>query len=151
MRGRVGAASRVEAGGVQFSEKRWLFMTESWHYDILSDSEDSEDGKRLNEILSQCFLIPLENCASYIELVGQENYRLVRRDNEIAGGLIKIPTGHWLGGKLVETMGVSAVGIAPEYRGTGAASTLLGTLLRELYQEKIPLSSLYPATPPPLS
>ncbi|WP_159790510.1 GNAT family N-acetyltransferase [Sodalinema gerasimenkoae] len=120
-------------------------MTESWHYDILSDSED---GKRLNEILSQCFLIPLENCASYIELVGQENYRLVRRDNEIAGGLIKIPTGHWLGGKLVETMGVSAVGIAPEYRGTGAASTLLGTLLRELYQEKIPLSSLYPATPP---
>ena len=47
-------------------------------------------------------------------------------------------------------MGVSAVGIAPEYRGTGAASTLLGTLLRELYQEKIPLSSLYPATPPPL-
>ena len=114
MRGRVGAASRVEAGGVQFSEKRWLFMTESWHYDILSDSED---GKRLNEILSQCFLIPLENCASYIELVGQENYRLVRRDNEIAGGLIKIPTGHWLGGKVSRDDGGVGGGNCPGISG----------------------------------
>lgn len=45
-------------------------------------------------------------------------------------------------------MGVSSVGIAPEYRGTGAATTLLKNLLRELYDQGIPLSSLYPATPP---
>lgn len=120
-------------------------MTESWHYDILSDSDEAN---RITKILSQCFLIPPDHCASYVDLIGQENYRLVRRDNQIGGGLVTIPTGHWLGGQLVDCMGVSAVGIAPEYRGTGAAMTLLGNLLRELYEQGMALSSLYPATPP---
>ncbi|MFP4653246.1 MAG: enhanced intracellular survival protein Eis [Phormidium sp.] len=120
-------------------------MSERWHYDILSDSEEA---KRLNEILSQCFLIPLDQCASYIDILPQENYRLVRQDNQIGGGLVTVSTGHWLGGRLVDCMGVSSVGIAPEYRGTGAATTLLGNLLRELYDQGVPLSSLYPATPP---
>jgi predicted acetyltransferase len=43
-------------------------------------------------------------------------------------------------------IGIAAVGIAPQYRGTGAAIALMQHTLNELYAKGIPISVLYPAT-----
>jgi predicted acetyltransferase len=42
--------------------------------------------------------------------------------------------------------GIAAVGIAPEYRGSGAAVEMLRQTLKELYAQGVPISVLYPAT-----
>jgi predicted acetyltransferase len=43
-------------------------------------------------------------------------------------------------------MGIAAVGIAPQYRGTGAAIALMQHTLNEIHAKGIAISALYPAT-----
>ncbi|HEY9657357.1 MAG TPA: GNAT family N-acetyltransferase, partial [Allocoleopsis sp.] len=64
----------------------------------------------------------------------------------IAGGLALLPMRQWWGGQRVAMTGIASVGIAPEYRGSGAALTLLQHMLQELFDRQVPLSVLYPAT-----
>jgi predicted acetyltransferase len=54
--------------------------------------------------------------------------------------------GQWFGGQRVPMTGIAAVGIAPEYRGTGAAIAMMQHTLKELYANGVPISVLYPAT-----
>ena len=63
-----------------------------------------------------------------------------------AGGLALYRMGQWFGGRPVPLVGVGAVAIAPEHRGTGTAERLMEGTLRELRAEGIALSGLYPAT-----
>ncbi|HAA32749.1 MAG TPA: GNAT family N-acetyltransferase [Cyanobacteria bacterium UBA8553] len=57
--------------------------------------------------------------------------------------------GQWYGDELVPMAGIASVGIAPEYRGTGAAIALLSHTLKELHANGVPLSVLYAATQRP--
>ncbi len=112
-------------------------------YGSLSDPSEIE---RLGIILVRCFNSPDGYWTSYRDRIGVENFRAIRCNGNIAGGLGLYRMGQWFGGRRVSLVGISAVGIAPEYRGKGVAAELLRQTLRELHDDGISLSTLYPAT-----
>jgi predicted acetyltransferase len=107
---------------------------------------DSDEAKLLNKILVQCFNGTPEQGEVYQKSIGIENFRILCQDKEIIGGLALYSMGQWFGGESIPITGIAAVGIVPEYRGTGAAKTLMSEVLKELYTKDIPISTLYPAT-----
>uniref|UniRef100_A0ACD5H2L2 GNAT family N-acetyltransferase n=1 Tax=Desertifilum tharense IPPAS B-1220 TaxID=1781255 RepID=A0ACD5H2L2_9CYAN len=93
-------------------------------------------------MLGQCFnLSSPEYWDYYANNIGLENFRIVRQGETLQGGLALIKMGQWFGGQRVPMTGIAAVGIAPEYRGTGAAKTLMSEALRELQAQNTPFQS----------
>ncbi len=117
-------------------------MTPQFEY---SQNVNPEDVQRLGNILDQCF-IELPESESYFNRIGVENLRVIHQNEQIAGGLAIIPMSQWWGGVSVPMTGIAAVGIAPEYRGTGAAIALMQYTVKELYGLGVPISVLFPAT-----
>lgn len=115
----------------------------SFEYHTLADAEDA---RKLNLILDQCFNSSPDPKNRYMNRIGQENFRILRQNGHIAGGLAIIQMGQWYGGESIPMAGIAAVGISPEYRGTGAAATLLTSMLKEVRSQGVPISALYPAT-----
>jgi predicted acetyltransferase len=92
--------------------------------------------------------IPPERTPVWMERIGAANLRIVRRGSELVGGLGLIPMGHWLGGRSVPCVGISAVAVAPEHRSRGVATEMMRTALEEARRDGVALSSLFPATYP---
>ncbi|OWY67351.1 GNAT family N-acetyltransferase [cyanobacterium TDX16] len=107
---------------------------------------DETEKRQLGQILEQCFIGSPSDTESYINGIGVENFRVIRQAKEVVGGLGLLPMGQWYGGVCVPMTGIASVGIAPEYRGSGAAIALMQNVVRELHSSGIPLSVLYPAT-----
>ncbi|PPS42270.1 enhanced intracellular survival protein Eis [Chroococcidiopsis sp. TS-821] len=118
-------------------------MTSQFEYNTISNAEDEQ---RLGKILQQCFNSPSDSIKTYFQRVGRENYRSISNSTQMIGGLAILPQGQWFGGECVPMGGIAAVGIAPEYRGSGAALELMQQTIRELYRRGIPISTLYAAT-----
>ncbi|MDJ0658148.1 MAG: GNAT family N-acetyltransferase [Crocosphaera sp.] len=109
--------------------------------------EDAQEAKELGTILGQCFPGFQENkWEKYHENIGVNNFRIICQDNKVVGGLAMYIMGQYFGGQSIPMAGIAAVGIAPEYRGKKAATTLMSELIKELYEKNISLSTLYPAT-----
>lgn len=111
-----------------------------------SQIDHSQDVQRLGEILDQCFISSAGESEGYINRIGVENVRVIRKDRQVIGGVANITMGQWFGGANVPMTGIGGVGIAPEYRGTGAAIAMMQYTLKELYSKGVPISVLYPAT-----
>lgn len=105
-----------------------------------------KDAQQLGELLSQCFGDSFNNWQPYFDRIGQDNFRLIRQGGQVVGGLGIYSMGQWYGGQIVPMAGIAAVGIAPEYRGTGAAYELMRRTLQELHTQGVPISALYAAT-----
>ncbi len=90
-----------------------------------SQNVNQDEIQQLDNILQQCFIESASESEGYINRVGRENFRLIRQSNQLAGGLALISMSQWWGGISVPMTGIAAVGIAPEYRGTGAAIALM--------------------------
>jgi predicted acetyltransferase len=105
-----------------------------------------EDIQRLGNIFEQCFLMSSGDSEIFFNRIGLENFYVIRAGEQVAGGLATIPMAQWWGGKRVPMAGIGAVGIAPEYRGDGAALTMMQHTVKELYAKGVPISTLYPAT-----
>ncbi|WP_414563728.1 MULTISPECIES: enhanced intracellular survival protein Eis [unclassified Anabaena] len=105
-----------------------------------------EDVQQLGYILEQCFIMSAGDSAIYMPRIGVDNLRAIYQDQQIVGGLATIPMGQWWGGQRVPMTGIAAVGIAPEYRGDGAAIALIEEAVKELSDQEVPISVLYPAT-----
>ncbi|MCM0589212.1 MAG: GNAT family N-acetyltransferase [Gloeotrichia echinulata IR180] len=118
-------------------------MTAQFEYSRLSHPDDVE---QLGSILSQCFIGSSGEEELYINRIGKDNYRIIHKDQQVVGGLAIMSIGQWWGGQRVPMAGIAAVGIAPEYRGDGAAIALLHHTLKELHGNGVPISVLYPAT-----
>lgn len=84
--------------------------------------------------------------AKYVELLGRDAFRVARRGGEVVGGLALFETPQWFGGRTVPSVGVAAVGIAPQARGTGVASAFLARTLLEARDRGLALASLYAST-----
>ncbi len=117
-------------------------MTPQFEY---SQNVNPEDVLGLGNILNQCFIELGEN-ESYINRIGVENLRILHQNKQIVGGLALISMGQWWGGVSIPMMGIAAVGIAPQYRGSGGAIALMQHTVKELYDNGVPISVLYPAT-----
>jgi predicted acetyltransferase len=87
-----------------------------------------------------------QNWQTYIGRIGLENMRGVFAKEELIGGLGMYRMGQWFGGRPIASAGISGVAIHPGHRGTGACAVMMRSVLRELYDEGIPLSSLYAST-----
>jgi predicted acetyltransferase len=125
-----------------YSTKLWVITVTQFKYSTLSTPEEAQ---RFGVILDQCFNSP-PNSGIYFNRVGLENFRTLRQTGQIVGGLALLHMGQWFGGQCVPMTGIAAVGIAPEYRGAGAALSLMQQMLQELSANEVPLSALYPAT-----
>ncbi|HEY0737057.1 MAG TPA: GNAT family N-acetyltransferase [Herpetosiphonaceae bacterium] len=105
-----------------------------------------EQHEELNRLLTAALHIPAPSMVNWIEGLGQENMRLVQRDQRVVAGLGLIHMGQWFGGRRVPMAGVTAVGVAPDQRGGGVGSLLMRGMLEELHGQGVALSTLYPAT-----
>ncbi|NJO39657.1 MAG: GNAT family N-acetyltransferase [Cyanobacteria bacterium CRU_2_1] len=119
-------------------------MSPQFEYRSLSGFEEVQ---QLQRISAQCFIVsPSDNEETYFNRIGTDNFRVVQQANRIAGGLALIPMGQWWGGQRVLMTGIASVSVAPEFRGAGAAITLMQKMLKELQSQQVPISVLYPAT-----
>ena len=107
---------------------------------------NSENAAQFGRILTQCFLSSPGEEESWIKLMGIENLRVIRQNQEVIGGLAVIPMAQWWGGESVAMTGIAGVGIAPESRGSGAALSLMQQTIKELYANDVAISVLYPST-----
>ncbi|WP_414551557.1 enhanced intracellular survival protein Eis [Anabaena sp. CCY 0017] len=117
--------------------------TDKFQYSKLTAKKDIQ---QLGSILEQCFIMSSGDSEIYIPRIGVENLRAIYQDQRIVGGLAIVPMSQWWGGECVPMTGIAAVGIAPEYRGSGAAIALIENTVQELYHQEVPISVLYPAT-----
>ncbi len=60
--------------------------------------------------------------------------------------LALVPMGQYFGGRPVPMTGIAGVAVAPEARGRGLARTLMNQCVRDLHDQGVPLSSLFPST-----
>lgn len=118
-------------------------MTSQIEYGSIANPEEAE---KLGVILNQCFNSPPSSWQTYSDRIGLENFRIIRQGGELMGGLAIYHMGQYYGLESVPMGGIAAVGIAPEYRGTGAAIALMQHAVKELYAKGLPISVLYPAT-----
>jgi predicted acetyltransferase len=107
-----------------------------------------EERPALEQVLKQALHFEPARMTYWMEGAGPANYRVVRAAGRPIGGLAILPTGQWFGGQRVPMAGIGSVGVAPEWRGRGAASTLLRGMLTELQETGVPLATLYPSTLP---
>jgi predicted acetyltransferase len=121
-------------------------MTHRSHLDIGPARPDEID--ELNGVLSAALHLGPEWMRGWLDELGVEHFRAVRQDGRIVGGLGFVMMGQWFGGQRVPLAGVTAVGVVPEARGSGAGSALLRAALEELNGQGTPLAALYPATLP---
>lgn len=115
--------------------------------DIAPPMDDAEI-KAYAEVVSEALFFPGADLDVWVAREGAENIRVARTGGRVVGGLISQPMGQWFGGQSVPVGGIRAVGVAAEYRGAGAASALMRSIVEELQETGVPLSVLFPATQP---
>ncbi|HTL89841.1 MAG TPA: GNAT family N-acetyltransferase, partial [Leptolyngbya sp.] len=108
--------------------------------------QQPDELKQLGNILTQCFNAAGE--PAFLNRIGIENTRILQTEGQIVGGLGLLSLGQWYNGTNIPMVGISGVGIAPEYRGKGSAIALMQSVLRELYAKEIPISVLFSAAQP---
>jgi predicted acetyltransferase len=100
----------------------------------------------LNGVLEQALTFGAGTMAPWTLALGHDNMRAVRRAGRPVAGIGFISMGHYFGGRSVPAAGITAVGVAPDQRGSGVGLWMLRRSLEELHDQGVPLASLYPAT-----
>jgi predicted acetyltransferase len=102
--------------------------------------------EEMNVVLEQALIFPIGSMAAWTADIGHEHMRVVRAGERVIAGLGVIPFGHWFGGRSVRAGGVTAVGVAPDRRGSGVGLWMLQRMLEDQHALGVPLATLYPAT-----
>lgn len=100
----------------------------------------------LNALLEQALTFSLGSMARWTESIGNQHLRAVRLAGRPVAGLSMIQMGHFFGGQSVPAGGVTAVGVAPDQRGTGVGLWMMQQAVLEMQRQGLPLATLYPAT-----
>jgi predicted acetyltransferase len=115
--------------------------------DIAAPADDDE-VIRFGAVVARSLGVPPQRMPAWMDRVGTANLRLVRRGSEVIAGLGLLQMGHWLGGRAVPCVGITAVAVAPEHRSRGIGAEMMRTALEEVRRDGLALSSLFPATYP---
>lgn len=117
------------------------------HRDVLEFGPVRVDEiEQTNALLEQALTFPLGEMAQWTTEFGHENVRVVRRNGRVVSGMGIIPMGHYFGGRSVPAGGITAVGVAPDQRGSGVGLFMLQQSLIEQQRQGSPIATLYPAT-----
>ncbi len=100
----------------------------------------------LNALIRHSYALSEEEADRSIDRYGLDHIRIVQSGYRLAAAAGIVPMGHFFGGKSIGATGVASVCVAPEFRGQGVATLLMRSLVLELAEARVPLSSLYPAT-----
>ncbi len=115
----------------------------------LGPFDRTAQGDELAALLGVSFNFPPEDAPEWWDRAGDDQLRVLHADDDrIAGTLLYIPMGHFLGGRSVKCCGVAGVAVAHEFRGRGAATWMMRESLREMRELGYPMTSLYPSTMP---
>lgn len=121
-------------------------MSEHNHSSIEVGPADEAEFDALVRIIGQALCNSPDFMRPWLAGIGMPNLRAVRKHGKVVAGLGIMPMGQWFGGRSVPIWGITAVGVAPEQRGTGVGITLLRRTLEEQHAAGVPLAALYPAT-----
>ncbi len=106
------------------------------------------DLDELIPIMTWAFAVDSEpRTRQWFERAGPENLRILRVGGRLAAGLALVPMGQWFGGRSVSIAGIAGVMVDGAHRNAGLGRALMTHAMRELHQRRIPLATLYPATP----
>jgi predicted acetyltransferase len=109
--------------------------------------DDGADRAAAARVLSHAFGGSLEDSNRWIDET-KDVTRVHENGGVIEGVLSLYPMGHWFGGRSVSAWGVAGVAIDAAARGRGAGTRLMCDAVREMHDEGIALSALYPAVQP---
>lgn len=107
---------------------------------------DPGEGIPFRDVVFPTLNIPLDVWEPFSKRVGIENFRALKHNGNILAGMGIYRMGQWFGGNCLDCGGVTVVGVAPEARGKGAAEFLIGSSMKELYEDGTPLAALYAST-----
>lgn len=102
----------------------------------------------LIELEGHAFVLPPAECAAWLDRSGADNLRVLRRDGQVAGGLVLVPMGQFFGGRSVPMTGVAGVGVRLDAQRRGVATALMRGVLGELAERGVALSTLFASTRP---
>lgn len=107
------------------------------------------DLDAFSDILTDSLNFPARTQGDAIARYETADIRLVRDGDRVAGGLVFLPTGQFFAGARIPMVGIHAVAVSPEARGTGVGRALLRAAVAELAAPGgPPIACLYPATQP---
>lgn len=111
-------------------------------YDSLREGDEAE----LSEVLAGSFGFPASEAPDWFDRAGRDNLRLLRDGATPVAGLMHIPMGQFFLGRSVPIMGIAGVGVALHMRDRQLGKTLMLECLREIAEQGLGVSTLYPAT-----
>lgn len=117
-------------------------MTSKAHVEQLG----SDDVAAAKAVIGQALNFDAPLMQFWLDTIGWDNYRVAKVDGRVAAGLGIIGMGQWWGGRRVPLAGITAVGVAPEYRGAGIGAMLMQATLHEIRAAGTPISALYAST-----
>src|SRR4051812_166353 len=106
----------------------------------------ADELDELNILLEQALTFPNATMAPWTAAIGHQHMRAVRRAGQAVAGMSIIPMGHYFGGRSVRAGGITAVGVAPQQRGSGVGLWMIQQSIEELRRQNVPIATLYPAT-----
>lgn len=108
---------------------------------------EPEESHQLGALTAQAFRFPSDRWSLFLaRLGGHQAARVVRDGRRVVGGLSLYRMGQYFGGRSVPMWGVAAVAVDPTDRGRGVGRTLMHAIVREMADQGVALSALYPAT-----
>ncbi|MGD9855985.1 MAG: enhanced intracellular survival protein Eis [Planctomycetaceae bacterium] len=102
-----------------------------------------ENFQAFQDVVGRTFRFAPGYWDTFSRRIGPENLRSLHQDGRMVAGLGVYRAEQWFGGRTLPCAAVAAVGVAPEARGTGAAASLMKSLLEELHADGTPLASLF--------
>lgn len=109
-------------------------------------AKDRDELAEFVPVHRRTYLMPPEDAEPWAGWVEPELFRIARRGDRMIGGAYLRRFAQFFGGRSVPTAGLSAVGVEPQERASGAGGAFMKAILEELHSDGIPLSTLYPAT-----
>jgi len=105
------------------------------------------DLPAMSRLIAHAFATPPELTSVWLKNAGLGESRVMR---DSAGTpeacLLRVPQGHFYGGRSVPALGIAGVAVAPEARGRGLAREMMRASMLEAAEEGWALSSLYAST-----
>lgn len=104
------------------------------------------DVPTLARIITLAFAGNTESVTKWLTEHGLQHLRVLRDGDVIPAMLRRIDMGQYFGGRCVGLMGIAGVGTAPEHRGRGYARRMMEMIVREAFEQGVPLGGLYAST-----
>lgn len=105
-----------------------------------------DEARAFAEVVFEALHVPQRYWEGWLDRLGSQNLRVIRRHGAIVAGAVILPQGQWFGGRAVPCGAISAVGVPAEHRGLGFGREIMTSALRECRDRGLALSVLYAST-----